>query len=168
MAIKKIDKDLSERDLKKFGSNAMAIAMSRELLNWYKIDLLNVEEVKQRIDDYFALMEKYDSKPLVSALATALGMGREKLQNIARGLDTTNTVSKESKEKIAEAYRLLEDNWEFSFVNGTINPVTGIFMAKNNFGYRDQQDVVVAPRFAQEEQSQEELEKKYLESVVVD
>lgn len=168
MAIKEIQKEFTDEQLKKFGSNAMAIAMSRELLSWYKIDLLNAEEVRTRIDEYFALMEKYDSKPLVSALATALGMGRQKLQNIARGLDTTNTVSRESKEAIAEAYGLLEDNWEFSFVNGTINPVTGIFMAKNNFGYRDQQDVVVAPRFAQEEQSQEELEKKYLESVVVD
>ena len=30
--------------------------------------------------------------------------------------------------------------------NGRINPVSGIFLMKNNFGYQDKQEVVVTPK----------------------
>ena len=30
-------------------------------------------------------------------------------------------------------------------VDGHLNPVTAIFLLKNNHGYRDQQDVVITP-----------------------
>ena len=29
--------------------------------------------------------------------------------------------------------------------NGKINPVSGIFLGKNNFGYQDKQDLVITP-----------------------
>ena len=50
--------------------------------------------------------------------------------------------------------------------NGKINPVSGIFLMKNNFGYADKQEVVLTPNNPLGEQkSTDELEQRYLESV---
>ena len=46
---------------------------------------------------------------------------------------------------ICEAYSVLEALWEDYMMNGKINPVSGIFLGKNNFGYADKQEYVVTP-----------------------
>jgi hypothetical protein len=46
---------------------------------------------------------------------------------------------------IKKAYDFIEELWEDYMLNGKINPVAGIFLAKNNFGYRDSQEVVLTP-----------------------
>ena len=46
-------------------------------------------------------------------------------------------------------------------LNGKINPVSGIFLGKNNFGYKDQQEYVLTPNQMGETISQEALEAKY-------
>ena len=52
--------------------------------------------------------------------------------------------------------------------NGKINPVTAIFLMKNHFGYRDQQEVVVTPNGPLGDQvPEDELAKKYLDDVSV-
>lgn len=49
---------------------------------------------------------------------------------------------------------------------GKINPVSGIFLMKNNFGYADKQEVVLTPNNPLGDQTtNEELEQRYLESV---
>ena len=51
--------------------------------------------------------------------------------------------------------------------NGKINPVSGIFLMKNNFGYADKQEVVLTPNNPLGDTTPvAELEEKYLESVV--
>ena len=35
--------------------------------------------------------------------------------------------------------------WENYMQNGKINPVSGIFLGKNNFGYQDKQEMVLTP-----------------------
>jgi hypothetical protein len=53
--------------------------------------------------------------------------------------------------------------------NGQINPVSGIFLMKNNFGYADKQEVVVTPQSPLgETKDTKELEDRYIDSVVVD
>jgi hypothetical protein len=50
--------------------------------------------------------------------------------------------------------------------SGKINPVSGIFLMKNHFGYADKQEVVVTPNNPLGDQkSDAELEQRYLESV---
>lgn len=52
-------------------------------------------------------------------------------------------------------------------LNGKINPVSGIFIGKNHFGYTDKQEVVVTPNNPLGEQTAtEEIEQRYIESVV--
>ena len=53
--------------------------------------------------------------------------------------------------------------------NGKINPVSGIFLLKNNWGYRDEKEVTVKPSNGfGAETSPEELQKKYIDSIDAD
>ena len=53
--------------------------------------------------------------------------------------------------------------------NGKINPVSGIFLLKNNFGYQDKQEVVVTPNNPLGDGAERsQLEDKYTDTVVLD
>jgi hypothetical protein len=48
--------------------------------------------------------------------------------------------------------------------NGKINPVSGIFLGKNNFGYSDKQEYVLTPNTGEiEQRNVAEIEAKYAE-----
>lgn len=50
--------------------------------------------------------------------------------------------------------------------NGKINPVSGIFLMKNNFGYRDQTEVVVTPNQVNADvPTQAEIEARYRDAL---
>jgi hypothetical protein len=44
-----------------------------------------------------------------------------------------------------KAYDLLEELWEDYMLNGKINPVSGIFLGKNQWDYSDKQEYVLTP-----------------------
>jgi hypothetical protein len=53
--------------------------------------------------------------------------------------------------------------------NGKINPVSGIFLMKNNMGYTDQQEVVLTPNNPLgEKTSERQLRDKYNENIIID
>ena len=57
----------------------------------------------------------------------------------------------------------MEILWEKYMQNGKINPVSGIFLGKNNFGYVDKQEHVVTPTFnSDSDYSAEDIKKRYL------
>jgi hypothetical protein len=58
---------------------------------------------------------------------------------------------------------MLEELWESYMQNGKINPVSGIFLGKNNFGYQDKQDLVVTPNHSNEIVDVTTIEAKYAE-----
>lgn len=49
------------------------------------------------------------------------------------------------REIIRYYYNLLEVYFESTFVEGKIQPVVGIFLAKNHYGYKDQVENVIVP-----------------------
>jgi hypothetical protein len=54
-------------------------------------------------------------------------------------------------------------------MDGKINPITWIFYAKNYFGMKDQQDLVITPNNAlQPTMSMEEIAEKVKTDVVID
>jgi hypothetical protein len=53
--------------------------------------------------------------------------------------------------------------WEHYMMNGKINPVSGIFLGKNNFGYQDKQEYVVTPNTKNDYVDVETIEQKYAE-----
>ena len=50
-------------------------------------------------------------------------------------------------------------------VDGHLNPVTAIFLLKNNFGYKDQTESVIVKRDPYETGSPEEIAQRYLAGV---
>ena len=52
-------------------------------------------------------------------------------------------------------------------LNGKINPVSGIFIGKNHFGYQDKQEVIVTPQSPLgDTKDTKQLEEQYIDSVV--
>ena len=56
----------------------------------------------------------------------------------------------------------MEILWENYMQNGKINPVSGIFLGKNNFGYQDKTEYVVTPNTnSDSDYSTEDIRKRY-------
>ena len=105
------------------------------------IDISDPEQVKQRISDYLDFCEMNDKKPSVIAMANSIGVSRETLNTWKRGEYRSDTHS----DTIKKAMLMMEEIWYDMMQNGKINPASGIFLAKNIFGYKDVADVVVTP-----------------------
>ena len=149
------------------GDNNKFTSMGLWLMNLPKIDVHDPEAVQQRLNDYFGYMASQDAKPTVAGMAMALGMDRRRLWEIKVGAHTTNKwledLPNEVKDSIKKAYSLMEYLWENYMVNGKINPVTGIFLGKNNFGYQDKQEMVLTPNTQNESDfSAEDIRKRYM------
>lgn len=152
----------------KEGEHAKFTNINRELFNLPEIDLKNPQEVANRLDEYFSIFAKYDLKPTVAGMAYSLNcMSRTTLINVVKGTPTggsgyTSALPKQVASIIKKAYFLMENNWESYMMNGKINPVTGIFLAKNNFGYVDKTETVLTPNTKPEEEySVEDIKKRY-------
>ena len=146
------------------GDNTKYLALGRELFNLPTIDLKDPEQVKDRLDEFFAIHERYDMKPTVAGMAMALGVDRRRLWEIKVGVDDRNQdLPRETRDSIKKAYDFLETLWENYMHNGKINPVSGIFLAKNNFGYQDKVEHVITPNTNNSaDYSAEDIRARYL------
>lgn len=115
------------------------------------IDLTDVNQVEARINEYYAIENAYNNRPTVSGLAMCLnGMDRRRLWEIVTGnvgntRGITTTLPREVTDCIKRHYAILAQLWEDYMQSGRINPVSGIFLGKNNFGYKDQTEYVLTP-----------------------
>lgn len=151
------------------GDNAKYLSLNMELFNMPDIDMEKVEEVQQRLNDYFMLYAKYDMKPTMAGMAMALnGMSRQTLRAIATGQPTggagyTTALPPEVATSIKKAYFLMENLWENYMQNGKVNPVAGIFLGKNNYGYQDKTEYVITPNAQQDsDYSADEIRERYI------
>ena len=147
------------------GDNTKYLMANVALMNMPDIDIKNPEEVQQRVNDYFMLYASYDMKPTVAGLAMALGIDRRRLWEIKTGNYTSSTpkLPSEAEDAIKKAYKLMENLWETYMNSGKINPVSGIFLGKNNFGYQDKTEYVLTPNQKQEsDYDADEISKRYL------
>ena len=132
------------------GDNSKYLAVSMQLMNLPDIDLHDPDQVIDRLNEYFRIHAENDMKPTVAGMGLALnGMDRRRLWEIRtdnygtqKSLSELPTLTKDS---IKKAYKLMENMWENYMQNGKINPVSGIFLGKNNFGYQDKQEMVLTP-----------------------
>lgn len=152
------------------GDNTKFTMIGLELMRLPDIDIRNIDEVNQRLDDYFMMMGQKDVKPTVAGMAMALGVSRQSLWAIVNnapmgGKGNLPNLPADCTDSIKKAYHMMELMWEEYMVHGKINPVTGIFLAKNNFGYQDKQEMVLTPNTSDTVQSPQELEKRYLDAL---
>ena len=149
------------------GDNAKYLALGREIFNLPTIDLKDPEQVKDRLNEFFVIHERYDMKPTVAGMGMALGLDRRRLWEIRTGNFGTQKSLSElptlSKDLIKKAYEYMEILWENYMQNGKINPVSGIFLGKNNFGYQDKTEYVVTPNVnSDSDYNADDIKKRYL------
>jgi hypothetical protein len=151
------------------GDNAKFLNVQMTLLNMPNIDMSNVAEVTTRLNEYFMLYAQNDMKPTVAGMAISLnGMHRRTLWAIVNDAPTGSAGYKSAlppdvANTIKKAYFLLENLWESYMNSGKINPVSGIFLGKNNYGYQDKTEYVLTPNTQQDnDYDPDSIRKRYL------
>ena len=146
------------------GDNTKYLALGREIFNLPTIDLKDPEQVAKRLNEFFVIHENYDMKPTVSGMGMALGLDRRRLWEIKSGASDRNvSLPNETRDLIKKAYEYMEILWENYMQNGKINPVSGIFLGKNNFGYQDKTEYVVTPNVnTDSDYNADDIKKRYL------
>ena len=149
------------------GDNAKFLQKNLHLMNLPDIDLHNVSEVEELVEYYFDFMVQSDTKPTVSGLAMALGMNRRTLIAIVNDYATGGAGYKTALPPgvalvIKKAHKIMETLWEDYMQNGKLNPVTGIFLGKNNYGYQDKTEYVVTPNVQQDNYDPDSIRERYL------
>lgn len=146
------------------GLEAQSIDFLMELSSFGTLDLSDPEAVQERYLRYLALCKRYQTKPLISGFCRVMGVSREELIQWSAGRRTAlgDKLSPESATLIKNFLEDFEVSWEYAFQNnGYRNPVTGIFLAKNNFGYKDTSETIVSHKVADAGPTKAQLEAKY-------
>ena len=148
--------------------NAMYIRQGLRLLNLPTIDLHDPVAVQDRINEYFNIVAENGNKPTVVGLGLALnGMDRQTLWEIRTGKYRNGPkkvpygLPPAVTDLIKKTYKMMEELWENYMQNGKINPVSGIFLGKNHFGYQDKQDVVVTPAAPETDYNARDIADRY-------
>jgi hypothetical protein len=149
------------------GDNAKYLALGMQLFNLPPIDLNDPKQVNDRLNEFFRIHADADMKPTISGMGMALGLDRRRLWEIKTGnFGTQKTLSELptlTKDSIKRAYEYMEILWENYMQNGKINPVSGIFLGKNNFGYQDKTEYVVTPNVNNDsDYDADDIRKRYL------
>ena len=146
------------------GENAKYVKHSLAMMDWKQPDMSRIEEVNQRILDYFQLCADNDMKPSFAGMALAFGVDRRTMWNWCNDVPGGRHLAPEIRETLKKGQQILNAQMEDYMQNGKINPVSGIFLMKNNMGYTDQQEVVLRPDSPLGEKADPEaLKRKYLE-----
>ena len=146
------------------GDNTKYLMLGMELFNLPPIDLHDPQQVNDRLNEFFQIHAKADMKPTVSGMGMALGLDRRRLWEIKTGVtDRNKDLPTLTRDSIKKAYEYMEILWENYMQNGKINPVSGIFLGKNNFGYQDKTEYVVTPNMNNDsDYSAEDIKSRYL------
>lgn len=123
------------------GDNTRYIRHALATYHLPPIDISDPKQVEERINWYFNHCMEDDMKPTVMGFCNALGIDRSTLAGWRRGDHRAESHSP----LIKKAYDFLQEQWEDYMTNGKINPVSGIFLGKNNFDYQDKQEYVITP-----------------------
>lgn len=156
-------------DNSSFLLNALAV----QNLGAKKVDLLNPDEVRERIGQYFQLMAESDKKPTMGGLALALGFTRtDEINRVMNNQPTErgryygyteDGCPKETKELLQKAKTLMATLWEDYMQSGKINPASGIFLGKNFYGMRDVVENVITPNVnPADNYDADEIARRYL------
>ena len=134
--------------------SSAALTHLQSISNIKKPDLREPKQIIQACDTYFSLCKQDNQKPTMSGLAMALGTDRRTLLKWYNGESRVY-----NREIIQQYFNLLETFDELMLKDGKINPVGGLFIMKNNYGYTDKTELKISDN----EISDEEIEARYRE-----
>lgn len=144
------------------GDNTAFLEKNIRLATWPKINIRDPEALRQRIIDYWNLLAEHDMKTSNTSLALALGIDRHALKDIVtKTYRIHSPIPEECRQLLEQAFLVNNAMWEDYMVNGKINPVAGIYLGNNNFGYTNEQQVVVTPNTEQNTLNLEDIRSRY-------
>ena len=146
------------------GDNTKYVMLGAKLFNLPPIDLKDPEQVSNRLNEFFQIHADADMKPTVSGMGMALGLDRRRLWEIKTGVtDRNQDLPTPTRDSIKRAYEYMEILWENYMQNGKINPVSGIFLGKNNFGYQEKTEYILTPNTNNDsDYDADDIRKRYL------
>ena len=145
------------------GDNTKYVMLGAKLFNLPPIDLKDPQQVTDRLNEFFEIHANADMKPTVSGMGMALGLDRRRLWEIKTGNAKAMNLPTLTSDSIKRAYEYMEILWENYMQNGKINPVSGIFLGKNNFGYQDKTEYVVTPNVNNDsDYNADDIKKRYM------
>lgn len=155
-------------DLQKFGEentepgdNARYLRYAMASLDLPPIDVSDPKQVEKRIMEYFDYCIQNDRKPNIKGLGNWIGVDDETVMRWRRGEYRKDTHCG----LIKKAVDVLQEMWWDYGQNGKCNPASWIFIGKNAFGMRDEQQVIITPNNPLENADPSETRKKYLQAL---
>lgn len=124
------------------------------------INIENVEELSQRVQDYFEWCATGNHSMTRSGLILALGIKRAQFTSILNGTRRDGSIQQQIFER---AMQVLENKMEIQLDTGEAPAPNTIFKAKNLFGWKDVQETVIVKHEDSlgDVQSAEQLAQKY-------
>lgn len=118
--------------------------LENALAPWTKerVDVKDPAAIEKRISDYLQYCMDKDIAPSAVGCANWLGITEQTLKAWYTGY--SGTV--EHQRVASQLYMVLQDVWSQNMTEGNINPVSGIFMGKAFYGYKDTTEIVVNNR----------------------
>lgn len=142
------------------GENARDVTLLYQLFKQPRCNMTDPMAVAERYDWYMDFCAENDMRPTVAGMALAYGYSREQLLQIKNGAN--KGVPAESSDTLKRAWAMLNAAMEQYMSVGRINPVSGIFLLKNNHGYKDQTESVIVRKDPYETGDPEEIARRYL------
>ena len=138
--------DLVENQDNPVSENKLTNAdITRHNLELFKLPYIDPyykpDEGINRITEYLEICIKNNMKPTVEGLSTAFGVDRRTLYKWVHNIDS-DSLPVNFRVTLKKVYQVLNSNFTDLSINGKINPVISIFLMKNNFGYKDQTEVL--------------------------
>lgn len=146
------------------GDNSRFIRHAMASWGLPKIDISDAKQVEDRIGMYFQYCADNDRKPQIVGMCNWLGITRETLSTWRNGEYRSGAHS----DIVKKACAIIEEMWADFMQAGKINPATGIFLAKNWYGYKDVADVVVTPNNPLHDMDAEQARKRIADAIPVD
>ena len=142
---------------------AKVVAYSLALSRWPEVDLFDPEDTRRRVDEFFYYSGTAEIIPTLPSYCLALGLDKSELTQIR-----TQTFYRDKKyynlpiesvKAIQDGYDMLAQNLEIALLQGLVNNIGGIFIAKNNFEYKDENNYTITP--GRERTDTEEIMRRY-------
>ena len=139
--------------------NRVILSHGLQVMALGKANLKDPDDVSKHISDYFQICLDTAIKPSIAGLALALGISRQYVFEITH--NNKDNVAFLTVDIIKKAINFINLQMETYMQESKINPVAGIFLMKNNMGYKDQVDYVVTPKNDDENVDVDEIKEKY-------
>lgn len=134
-----------------------SLAIAMKLANLPTIDTNNEQQVAQRTQEYFQMCVQFNNRASVAGYALALGTNR---QTLLHWVNDKGAKPEKVRGILQRYFAVFEATTETALLEGQSYPLSVMFLAKNNLGYKDKQEInITAPDIQPTvEQMQQELQ----------